>query len=208
MTPFFMVFLSTLLVSASGYADTWGNPEIRNYYCSNGKYYVKVYPLKTPAKYYKWMQTSVRRKRKFNPSDTLLVPCFAKLYKVKVDRDSLIWERQLSNRVAPQTAILSNDGRFLVTFDNWGSLGFGTDVMAYYNDKGELIKKHSLEDISPFPINNYKRTISSILWKCGTSFIDNERIEVCFRDAKNLVARRSVDLINHTMEKYNPLVPD
>jgi hypothetical protein len=50
-----------------------------------------------------------------------------------------------------------------VTFDNWYSMGYGVDVLAIYDDKGMLLKRHMLEDISPFPINTYEMSIKGAI---------------------------------------------
>jgi hypothetical protein len=107
---------------------------------------------------------------------------------------SLIWEMKLINQVSPVSGMVSNDGKYFVTFDNWYSMGYGVDVMAYYNNKGELVKRHMLEDISPFPINTYEISISSIWWSCGHEFIDNERISICFIDENKKIVNRIYNL--------------
>ncbi len=99
MRQFILIIIALFLLNTAR-ADSWGNLEIKNYYSSNGKYYVRVFPLKTPERYYKWLGASSKRKKKFKPEDTLQIPCSAKLYKVKAGGDSLIWEQQLINRWA------------------------------------------------------------------------------------------------------------
>jgi len=126
------------------------------------------------------------------------------MYKVADGEEKLIWEQKLINRIAPVTAIVSNDGKFLVTFDNWHSMKYGVDVMAYYNEKGELIKRHMLEDISPFPINTYEISISSLWWRCGQKFIDNHRISICFMDENEVTEKRTYNLTEQKIEKNAP----
>lgn len=194
------LFASFLIMDVK--ADSWPLPTTEIYYNQNRTFYVKIYPQHIPEKYWKWLSASPKKKKKFQPKDTLVIPCYAQFYKVIGNKDSLIWEQQLINKVAPLVAIISNDGRFLVTFDNWSSLGYGIDVMVYYNEKGELIKRHKLEEISPFPINTYYRSISSLWWRCGQDFLDNHRISICFTDKNKVVKDVEYNLLNQKMQTF------
>jgi hypothetical protein len=61
-----------------------------------------------------------------------------------------IWVKELDNDVSPASALVSNSGKYVVTFDNWHLGGQGDNVVVIYNEQGEIIKKFSLEDfISP-----------------------------------------------------------
>lgn len=197
----YILIILTLLLADKVSADSWAPPKVKDYYNSDSTFYVRIFPQQIPDKYYKWVQASPRKKKKFQPSDTLVTPCFARMYKVTEGEDSLIWEKKLINRVAPVTAIVSNDGKYLVTFDNWHSMGYGVDVMAYYNEKGDLIRRHMLEDISPFPINTYEISISSIWWRCGQEFIDNQRISICFVDENEIIEKRTYNLTEQKIEE-------
>ena len=54
--------------------------------------------------------------------------------------------------------------------------------MTCYDKHGNLTRRFTLEDISPFPINDYKFTISSIWWRCGVKYISNNEVKICFED--------------------------
>ena len=58
-----------------------------------------------------------------------------------------LWRSALVNRVCPTHALVTDDGQRAVTFDNWGGVGYGDDVLAFYGPNG-LVKKYSLEEIS------------------------------------------------------------
>jgi hypothetical protein len=126
------------------------------------------------------MAASPRKKKRFTARDTTLIPCHAFMYKRTSDGDSLIWEEQLINVVAPQYVIVADQGTYMITFDNWFSVGYGVDVMVVYDQKGRLLKRHMLEDISPFPINTYTLSISSLWWRCGQKILDDNTLEICF----------------------------
>lgn len=73
--------------------------------------------------------------------------CTATLY----ERKFLVWyapkwTAPLSNRVAPVSALVSDSGRYVVTFDNWDQVGYGDDVVAVYDgSNGTLLWKYRLE---------------------------------------------------------------
>ena len=203
MKKYILIILAILLADKV-LADTWASPKIRDYYSADSTFFVRIYPQDIPEKYFKWVNATPRKKKRFQPADTLVTPCFARMYKVINGKDSLIWEQKLINIVAPVTAILSNDGKYLVTFDNWYSMGYGVDIMVYYNEKGELIKRYMLEDISPFPINTYTTSISSIWWRCGQDFIDNQRILICFIDENEETVKRTYNLVKQKIEENAP----
>jgi len=200
----YIIIILTLLIADKVLADIWDSPKIMDYYNSDSTFYVRIYPRHIPDKYSKWLEASQKKKKKFQPADTLVTPCYARMYKVADGKEKLIWEQKLINRIAPVTAIVSNDGKFLVTFDNWLSMGYGVDVMVYYNEKGELIKRHMLEDISPFPINTYKISISSLWWRCGQEFIDNHRISICFMDENEVTKKIIYNLAEQKIKKIAP----
>ena len=56
------------------------------------------------------------------------------------------------------------------------------------------MKKYQLEDFSPFPINEYKASVSSIWWNCGAKYIDNQTIEICFLNESKISKTRQYNL--------------
>jgi hypothetical protein len=148
----------------------------------------------TSDKYYLWdyyktnrhPQTKkiLRKKEKFmrniSDQDTILIPCTAELYRMKGTDSVLIWEKTLLNDVCPVYAIISNDGTSIATFDNWYSRGYGENVFVVYNEKGEAKRTYKLEEITPFPLNDYLMSISSIIWRDTVEYVENDKIELIF----------------------------
>ena len=161
-------------------ADCWDSPKTKFYYSENKAFVLKVVPTYIPEKYYEWRSAKQNKKKKFSQSDTTIVHGYAILYKFLVNDSIIIWKRQIINRICPVTAYVSNDGKHVVTFDNWYNMGYGDDILVIYNESGDFTKRYKLEDISPFPINDYEMSISSLHWNCGNRFLDNERIDICF----------------------------
>jgi len=68
--------------------------------------------------------------------------------------------------------------------------GYGIDVMVAYDKACGLIERYKLENFSPIPINNYEMPISSLWWRCGLEYIDNNTVEICFKDESEKIKRR------------------
>jgi len=85
----------------------------------------------------------------------------ATVYQIKAGDRTQMWKVALVNAVAPSTVFLSDDGEHIVTLNNWGSGGYGSDVVALYNSKGHLAK-YSLEQFAPPPQNRTNGIIERI----------------------------------------------
>jgi hypothetical protein len=73
-------------------------------------------------------------------------------------------EKELVNPYAPYEAMVTNDGKYVITFDDWGHLGYGENVMVVYGENGYLLKKHNLDEITTFRVNELQRSVTSICW--------------------------------------------
>lgn len=194
MTRYFFLFI-LLFTSDLIIADTWAIPKITVYFSQDSTYMLKVFPRHIPDKYFKWKSSKPRKLKNFTEQDTTIIPCYAILYKIERDDTIQIWNRNLINYIMPVYAIISNDGKSIVTFDNWYTSGYGQETMVTYDEKGNLTKRYRLEDFSPFPINDYLISISSIWWRCGARYIDEQTIEICFKDKDENIKTRLFNLI-------------
>lgn len=187
----YLLLVGLIFLSRSLIADSWETPKIEKYFSKDSTFMVKVYPTYIPKNYWKWNLAKPNSMKHVSAKDTTIIHCYAILYKV-TNKDTVeVWNKQLINRIMPQDVIVSDDGKSIVTFDNWGSLGYGVDVMVTYDKNGGLIKRYQLEEFSPFPINDYLISISSIWWRCGAKYIDNQTIEICFQNnTKNILTRQ------------------
>ncbi len=96
-----------------------------------------------------------------------------------------IWARDLANAISPVTALVSDDGDYVVTFDNWYRIGWGNDVVVIYGANGTLIKRYGLADIlSEDEIEKIPRTVASRWWG-GEHVIDEEKKTLILKVVSN-----------------------
>ena len=77
----------------------------------------------------------------------------------------------LDNEWSPVFIVVTDEGD-LFTFDNWGALGYGNNVVAVYSLKGELKKSYTLKELysgDSFEKVLKNRSVSSIHWQCSDS---------------------------------------
>jgi len=212
-----IIILGILLLFTTGIskADSWENYKVTEYFSVNKKYRLVVTPTFTPEKYYEWKnfeRTKAihnneidKRRAKFfktlTAKDTVLIPCHGKLFCITGTDTVLIWERKLLNDICPVSAIVSNDGSSIVTFDNWFSNGYGGNVMVVYNYKGDAKRTYSLSEISPYPLNDYVTSISSIWWSSVERYLDNENVEIEFYTEKKETTKRIYNIKRLEFEK-------
>lgn len=185
-----IVIYLVLNLSFTTTADTWAPPKTKDYFSENNKFFVRIVPKKIPEKYNQWKNAKPEDKKYFTKTDTTIIPCHGIMYKLTLTGDSVIWRKELVNEIAPVNVFVSNSASYILTFDNWYSMGHGENVMVQYDNNGDLVKSYKLEDISPFPIENYPMSISSIWWRCDLKFIKEEKFEICFHDEKDNMKKR------------------
>ncbi len=190
----YILLLVMVMLTGTIHSDVWAPPSIKSYESENGQFLLKVYPTEIPKNYYKWLSAKPKKKSRFSAEDTTIVHCHAILYEINHSDTIPIWNKKLINRIAPNFVIVANDGKTIVTFDNWSALGYGVDVMVTYDDCGNMVERYNLEEFSPFPINNYFLSMTSIWWQCGAKYISNDEIEICFLDDKDNTKTRMYNL--------------
>jgi hypothetical protein len=163
-------------------ADSWALPTPKKYYSENKQYYFEVIPrvLDSQLKYFE--DKVAKREPAGSKPDVVDNYCKGIFYtQDKNGKYEKLWETRLSNDVAPVGALVSDGGEYVVTFDNWHSVGYGDDVVAIYGSGGTQVRKMSLSDI--FPQNSavkLPRSVSSIYWG-GKHHIDEKNQQLVLR---------------------------
>jgi TonB family protein len=165
------LFVVAAFVSAN--ADSWLLPKKEKYFSLNKKYSLEVTPkkLETQLKYF---EDKVEGKNNAGSlkgeKDNRAKGVF---YARSADgRYSKKWEFPLVNEVSPVSALVSNRGDYVITFDNWHGVGYGDDVVVIYRSNGSLVKRFGLEDVlTEGDIETLPHSVSSIWWG-GEHYID------------------------------------
>lgn len=119
------LFVAIVGITAT-HADEWLTPIEESYPSTNGRFMAQV----TPAKKDQKPQLEV-----IEMTNTERLP---------------VWQCELPNKVAPVEVCVSNDGRYVVTNNEWHRVGYGDFVVAFY-DKDGLIKNYSMEEVLHLP---------------------------------------------------------
>lgn len=141
------------------YADKWLPPKPATYTSRGGAYRLTIFPAQE--------SDVAQASRGANPESDDSPRCEAVLERLDASgrRYEQVWRKPLINVVAPASALVSDaDGSF-VTFDNWGRMGWGDDVIVLYSASGAQRKRFALTDImSDSDVKRLPRTASSVHW--------------------------------------------
>lgn len=97
-------------------------------------------------------------------------PCEGVLFRLGPDgKDRVVWEAKLVN--TPSRVLVDDGGKFVVTIDTYGNLGFAHSLVIY-GDKGKVVRDFKLEDLLTKDeiATKVTRTISSRHWAHKSSF--------------------------------------
>lgn len=168
--------LAALALVTSVSADTWALPQKRKYYSPDKKYYLEVTPKKLESQL-KYFEDKVEGRGNAGAQNGVKDnQARGAFYARRSDGSySKKVEFALVNEVSPVSAVVSGRGDYVVTFDNWHSVGYGDDVVVIYRSNGSLIKKFGLEDIlTSGDVETLPRSVSSIWWG-GEHYLDETK---------------------------------
>lgn len=170
---FFLVGVIALPFCVRG--DEWRLPKKEKYYSPNKKYYLEVTPKKLESQL-KYFQDKVDNKENAGAVQGIKDNRAKGAFYVRTVDGSYSRKAKflLVNEVCPVEAVVSNDGKYFVTFDNWHSAGYGDDVVVIYRSDGSLIRKFGLEDLlTEGDIETLPRSVSSIWWGGDHYIVDS-----------------------------------
>ena len=183
---FLLFFLLASLFAISAKADSWALPKEETVCSKNNKYCFKVIPKKLESQL-SYFQDKVDGKENAGANKKIKENYSKGIYYVRDETGILRerWRTKLVNEVAPVDVLVSDRGDYVVTFDNWHSVGYGDNVVVIYEaSKGALIKKLGLSDfLTDSDIENLPRSISSIWWGENHS-IDKEKKQLLLEVTK------------------------
>lgn len=141
-------------------------PKTRKYWSKNHQYVFKVEPRRILTQLAYFQDLVEGSEDPGSASGQKVVPCTDTLYRNRrLWSDKKIGSKPLSNDVAPVEAAVSSDGQYVVTFDNWHSVGYGDDDVVIFGPQGKLIRKFSWEDLLGHDAQNVTHSVSSRWWR-------------------------------------------
>jgi hypothetical protein len=164
-----------LLVATPVFADRWGKPGEQTYFSQNQGFRFTVLPRVLSSSSAYWLDKEEDpRKRGQAPGqrDT----CVGQLERRSEDGSYVpVWRAWSWSTPWPVLALLTRDGRYVVTFDNWHAVGYGDDTVVLYGAKGEKLASFGLSDfLTQEQIAQLSVTVSSIWWGGKHRFDENE----------------------------------
>ena len=175
-----------LLIAYSANADSWALPEERTVCSKNNKYCFKVIPKKLESQL-SYFKDKVDGKENAGTDKKAQKNYCRGIFYSRNASGSLkkLWETKLVNEVSPVSVLVAEQGDFVVTFDNWHSVGYGDDAVAIYTTTdGSLIRKFGLSDfLTDSDIDELPASTSSIHWG-GTHWIDKDKIQLVLEVTK------------------------
>jgi len=150
-----------LFLTSYSKADSWASPKPSHSISANSKYIVATFPLDyantnipSHIEVYQVIDAAIvahysrTEEYSYDFTDSTVMSTLERLLKSHVLNNKLLllWKTDLSNDIAPVDTLIGNNGKCVVTLDEWGGVGYGDDVVAFYNKDGQ-IKNYSLETI-------------------------------------------------------------
>jgi hypothetical protein len=140
-----------LLPAAVTAADDWPWPQQQVFGSAHGFYGFRVTPPQPGS-------------RSAAPSPSPFGRSQAVLFKPGADgKDVVFWKRELVN--APHRALVTDDGKYAVTLDTWGRVGFEHSLVIY-GEQGRIVADLNLEALLSREAiaNHVVRSVSSRWW--------------------------------------------
>lgn len=160
-----LTLAAAVLPAAPAQADSWVAPQRKAYVSANGAFRLIVTPHFPADRNRRPYVTEPRGPSAAGSAHALLQR------RDGGRRWRTQWQGSLRNEVMPVDALVADNGRWFVTFDDWGGRGTGPNVVVIYDGTGRLIRAFSILDLLP---EDYVRTLpnsfSSIYWGGAHSF--------------------------------------
>lgn len=173
-----VLFLGGLLLPAVTQADSWFPPQVRTTDSANGQFRVTVVPrpIDGALPYFSDKVDGIEPAGQTR-GEAQRSP-MARVERLLGSGEwQQVWQMPLVNDVAPVEVLLADDGSRLVTFDNWHSMGYGDDAVVIYDERGDLLRKLSLEQMLPAAyIQHLPRSVSSMQWRGEPALVEDGRM--------------------------------
>lgn len=176
------LFLHATLSTPALGSIIYAPPVPMEYRSTNGNYLFTTKPPDLGDGF--WLKNYVRSKLDGSYS----AQCSGTLWRVEGDTKTVVWAQRLENDLAPLDVLVSDDGQYVVTLDNWRvppsatfplqSEGYGDNLVVAYGPAGNRLFKLGLEELFKgaqpvrFPVGYGSRLWRDAVW------LDGERLVI------------------------------
>lgn len=159
-----LALLWVAMLGSAARADSWAMPEIETTLSANGQFRFTVTPAPI-SNQLAYFREEVAAERSGKPVERP-APLGLLERRNAEGKWEPVWAGPLANPVAPVTVLVADDGRHVVTLDNWHSVGHGSHVIVIYGPDGGLVRSMSLTDLVPQEyIDALPHSVSSLRWR-------------------------------------------
>jgi len=180
------LILLTFIFAFTAKADSWSLPQEKTICSENNKFCFKVIPKKLGSQL-DYFKDKVDGKENAGADKKAKENYCKGIFYVRDEKGNLReqWKTKLVNEVSPVNVLVSNQGDYVVTFDNWHGVGYGDDVVVIYDaSKGSLIRSFGLSEfLTDSDIESLPTSTSSIWWG-GNHWIDKEKGQLVLQVTK------------------------
>jgi hypothetical protein len=161
--------VALLLGGSAARADSWAMPEVAVTPSANGEFRFTVTPADIGSQL-AYFRDEVAAENSGQPVERP-APLGLLEQRDAKGKWTPVWAGPLMNPVAPVSVLVADDGRHVVTFDNWHSVGHGEHVIVIYGPEGALVRSLSLTDlVLQDYIEALPRSVSSLDWRRDARF--------------------------------------
>lgn len=165
MVRWVLGFVVGLFAATAAHADSWMMPTRHTFMSANGAVRLTVEPGQLRSQFAYYDDKVKNREPAGRRAGETRHTAQATLERSVGGRWTAVWRGPLANEVAPVSALVGNDGAHVVTFDNWGSTGYGDNVVVLYGADGRLVRALRLDQILPADyVEALPRSVSSLQW--------------------------------------------
>ncbi|HEY5721075.1 MAG TPA: hypothetical protein VIT45_02010 [Allosphingosinicella sp.] len=156
---------AALWLATGALADSWAPPRVQNFESANHQFRLTVHPRPFSDWLDYFTDKLCGREQAGTPAGNRQRSARAVMERSTAGGWKKVWSGPLANELSPVSALVADDGRHVVTFDNWHSMGQGENVVVIYGARGRLIQSLKLTDLVPEAyVRALPRSVSSIQW--------------------------------------------
>jgi len=178
-----MVLVLSALLATPCRADQWLPPQAETYQSSDATYRLHIQPRAVISGMAYFSDKLKHREPAGTITGQRQTTATAAIEHLAADGQWItVWSGPLTNEVAPVDALITDGGRYVVTFDNWHSTGYGPNAVAILDGHGHVIRSLALKDIvSDDYIYALPHSISSIVWRGQARFGPDQTLIIPIR---------------------------